>query len=66
MYTKLIQKNREAQFLVPAKYCNKKVIYDKKGAVTAKNKREKDGGMELRIYPCKFCNGWHLTSQVQY
>lgn len=43
----------------PAKYCNGKVIYDKKGAITAKNKRWKDDRVKLRIYPCH--NHWHLT-----
>lgn len=43
----------------PVYYCCGKVIYDKKGAVTAKNKRFQDGHVALRIYEC---NGhWHLT-----
>lgn len=48
---------------VDAQYCNGKVIYDKRGATTAKNKRYEEDHQVLRIYPCKRCQGWHLTKQ---
>lgn len=41
-----------------------KVKYDKKGAITAKNKRYKDSHIKLREYACDDCNGWHLTSSL--
>ena len=41
-----------------------KIAFSKRDAVTAKNFREHDGSDELRIYPCPFCRGWHLTSQL--
>lgn len=44
-------------------YCRKKIKYDKKGAITAKNNRMKEDHTALRVYPCDYCNGWHLTSQ---
>jgi hypothetical protein len=49
----------------PVHYCGGKVVYDKRGAMTAKNAREKEGAGELRIYPCpRGCRGWHLTRRV--
>lgn len=48
--------------LKPTSYCNGKVGYDKKGAMTAKNKRWGDDHVKLRIYNCNMCNRWHLTS----
>ena len=47
----------------PAEYCpwHKKVSYDKRGAVTAANKRWADDHERVRIYPCPQCGGWHLT-----
>lgn len=50
----------------PAKYCGKKVKYDKKGAVTAKNRRWDEDHIELRIYECDICGGWHLTHQLEW
>ncbi len=41
-----------------------KTIFDKRGAETARNKRWEEAHVGLRIYPCRFCGGWHLTSQV--
>lgn len=49
---------------MPVKYCMGKVKYDKKGAMTVKNKRWDEDHVHLRIYPCPVCHGWHLTSQV--
>jgi hypothetical protein len=43
-------------------YCNGKVRYDKRGAVTAKNHRWEVAHIALRIYECPECRGWHLTS----
>ena len=39
-----------------------KIGYDKKGAITAKNKRWRDEHEKLRVYQChgKF---WHLSSR---
>lgn len=45
-------------------YCNGKVIYDKRGAVTAKNRRYKEDRVQLRVYECPWCKGWHLTSRI--
>lgn len=50
--------------LAPLRHCKTgKPIYDKKGATTAKNRRWNEDHAKLRIYPCNFCNGWHLTSK---
>lgn len=49
--------------IAPIKYCKTgKPIYDKKTAITAKNKRYRDAHEKLRIYHCPECNGWHLSS----
>lgn len=49
----------------PMKYCKSgKPQYDKKSAVSAKNKRFKTNHTELRVYHCDECNHWHLTSQL--
>lgn len=45
-------------------YCKGKVRYDKKGAITAKNRRYAEDHVELREYACPKCGGWHLTSQM--
>lgn len=54
-------------------YCEGKLIYSKKEAISAKNLREKGRGKQgrgrrrkkpaknLRAYHCPQCNGWHLT-----
>ena len=26
--------------------------------------QSKKSGIALKVYQCKFCNGWHLTSKV--
>ena len=41
-----------------------KPMYDKKTAVTAKNKRWREDHIKLREYHCPDCNWWHLTSRV--
>lgn len=43
------------------KRCNGKVIYDKKGAVSAKNRRYNEDHVALRIYECPGNRHWHLT-----
>jgi hypothetical protein len=40
-----------------------KTCFDKKSAVTAKNKREREDHETLRIYECPHCGAWHLTHQ---
>lgn len=50
----------------PITKCNGKVIYDKRGAQTAKNARRRDAHALLRIYHCPWCNGWHLTHVDPY
>lgn len=40
-----------------------KQAYDKKGAITACNKRYREDHTLLRIYPCG--NHWHLTKQLR-
>lgn len=49
-------------------YCDKsgKKCYDKKTALTAKNKRFKEDHVVLRLYFHEFCNSWHLTSKEHY
>lgn len=47
-------------------YCNGKKGYDKKGAMSSKNKRFKEDHIPLRIYKCEKCVYWHLTSQDPY
>lgn len=44
-------------------YCGGKRAYDKKGAVTARNKRYEDEHVELRMYECG--DHWHLTKQMR-
>lgn len=49
----------------PMKYCKTgKPVYDKKAAVSAKNRRYKTDHTELRVYHCNRCNYHHLTSQL--
>jgi hypothetical protein len=48
----------------PVSYCGKKVRYDKKGAVSAKNLRYEQSHVKLRIYEHAECGGWHLTSKL--
>lgn len=51
-----------ASFSIYSQYCGRKRIYDKKGAVTAKNKRFEEDHVELRVYECPGNKHWHLTS----
>jgi len=45
-------------------YCNGKMCYDKRGALTVKNEIRKERGIELRAYQCPDCNGWHLSKSL--
>lgn len=47
-------------------YCTKngKPCYDKKGAISAKNKRWNQDRIELRVYQCCF-DHWHVTKQLE-
>lgn len=38
-----------------------KVMFDKKTAITARNKRWKESRVGLREYQCDDCGYWHLT-----
>jgi len=42
-----------------------KPCYDKRAAISARNKRWKDDRIRLRVYPCPICNKWHLTSTIR-
>jgi hypothetical protein len=42
--------------------CDGKICYDKKGAVTVKNLREREGAGPLRIY--QHGDHWHITHKV--
>lgn len=46
---------------MPIPRCNGKVSYDKKGAITAKNRRWDEDHVALRVYQCMGTH-WHLTS----
>lgn len=43
--------------------CFGKHAYDKKGAITASNRRYAEDHQRLRIYPCG--DHWHLTKQLR-
>ena len=49
--------------LIPSEYCNGKVCYDKRTAVTAQNHRYHEDHILLRIYQCPECNHFHLTKK---
>lgn len=50
-------------YKVPREYCEEtgKLCYDKRSAITAKNKRYKEDRINLREYECEHCGCWHLT-----
>ncbi len=41
--------------------CGGKRAYDKKSAITAKNRRFKEDHIPLRVYECPGRGHWHLT-----
>ena len=43
------------------KMCGNKKTYDKKTALTVRNRRLREGVEWLRAYHCPKCNFWHLT-----
>lgn len=47
-------------------FCNGKRVYDKKGAITAKNRRWEEAHIALRVYECPGNYHWHLTSEDPY
>lgn len=47
-------------------YCFGKSCYDKKGAITAKNKCWRERHIALRVYHHEECGYWHLTSEDPY
>lgn len=49
-------------YLVQREHCRSKKAYDKRGAVTVKNKRWKEDHVKLREYPCPICRKWHVSS----
>lgn len=49
----------------PVEFCDGKVIYDKKTAITARNLRMKESHQELRVYECEKGDHWHLTKQMR-
>lgn len=46
-------------------YCNGKRAYDKRGAITAANRRFEEDHIRLRIYQCDMGDHWHLTKQLR-
>lgn len=53
----------------PVRYCSEsggKVVFDKKGAITAANLRFKQDHIKLRAYSCPYCRGWHLTKRLHW
>lgn len=45
--------------------CNGKNSYDKRSAQTVVNQRNKNGA-QIRLYQCKTCPWWHLTSKSKW
>ena len=54
-------RKRQLQMQTSVRYCCGKVCYDKRGAQTARNARQRRGE-RLRIYP--HYDHWHLTSKL--
>jgi hypothetical protein len=45
-------------------FCGNKVIHlTREDAIKSKLRNEKKRGVSLRVYTCKRCSCWHLTSQ---
>jgi len=46
--------------------CSRKVRYATQSEATRQaRKAEKERGVEIRVYFCNFCNGYHLTKQMR-
>lgn len=45
-----------------AKSCDRKRRYatSAEAESTAQHRRAESGELDLEIYPCRFCNGWHI------
>lgn len=43
--------------------CGTKYKYDKRGAITVRNQKLKEG-VALRVYECNRCGMWHVTSKA--
>jgi hypothetical protein len=45
-----------------AKSCENKRRYQTsaEAEATAQHRREESGELDLDIYPCRFCDGWHI------
>lgn len=59
-------KNKAINILAHRCWYNKKICYDKRGAISEKNRRYKQVKLELRAYWCDRCNFWHLTKNINY
>jgi DNA-directed RNA polymerase subunit RPC12/RpoP len=52
--------------MLTRQYCNSKIMYDKKGAITMINYLKRKGREEyLRAYQCPDCNMWHITHKEE-
>ncbi|MDP9068021.1 MAG: hypothetical protein M3N53_06710 [Actinomycetota bacterium] len=47
---------------IRARSCETKRRYEtsSEAEATAAHRREESGELDLDIYPCRFCNGWHI------
>lgn len=69
MLIKRAKRNKERKREVIRKYgesglrqCGKKMRYDTRDiASDIALKRSIESGIELRVYKCPICNGWHIT-----
>lgn len=45
-----------------ARSCDRKRRYatSAEAESTARHRREESGELDLDIYPCRFCHGWHI------
>lgn len=52
--------------LFPRRMCVKKVRYSEPGyARGVLNRRQKEEVVELHLYQCPDCSGWHITKMAQ-
>ncbi|MDQ3956043.1 MAG: hypothetical protein M3285_10910 [Actinomycetota bacterium] len=47
---------------VKARTCDRKRRYAsaREAEETARHRREESGELDLGVYPCRFCGGWHI------